>query len=78
MINKDSEGVLVYLLDTAEPDREFGLEVIYDKTKGIKRDPFILSNATFKVGESVIVDRFRITVVESGDFGDVVKVEKVG
>ena len=52
--------------------------MIYDKTKGIKRDPFILSNATFKVGESVIVDRFRITVVESGDFGDVVKVEKVG
>ena len=78
MINRDSEGVLVYLLDTAEPDREFGLEVVYDKTKGIKRDPFILSDATFKVGESVIVDRFKITVVESGDFGDVVRVEKVG
>jgi len=29
-------------------------------------------------GESVISNGFKITVVESGNFGDVVRVEKVG
>jgi hypothetical protein len=30
-----------------------------------------------KNSESVITNGFKITVVESGDFGDVIKVEKV-
>jgi hypothetical protein len=30
------------------------------------------------VNDSVTVEGWKITVVESGDFGDVIKVEKVG
>ena len=36
-----------------------------------------LFEATLKLGESVTTSGFRITVLESGDFGDVVKIEKV-
>ena len=36
-----------------------------------------LLEATLKFGESVTTSGFKITVVESGDFGDVVKIEKV-
>jgi hypothetical protein len=36
------------------------------------------TDSALKVGETVTTNRWKITVVESGDFGDVVKVEKVG
>jgi hypothetical protein len=36
---------------------------------------FPLSGAALKVGESITALGYRISVVESGDFGDVVKVE---
>jgi riboflavin synthase alpha subunit len=35
-------------------------------------------DAALKVGDSISTQGWKITVVESGDFGDVVKVEKVG
>jgi hypothetical protein len=36
------------------------------------------TDSALKAGEAVISNGWKITVVESGDFGDVVKVEKVG
>jgi hypothetical protein len=39
-------------------------------------DPLFRDNA-LKLGESMQLDGFRITVIESGGFGDVVKVEKI-
>jgi hypothetical protein len=35
------------------------------------------TDAALKLNESVVTNGWKITVVESGDFGDVVKVEKV-
>jgi hypothetical protein len=37
---------------------------------------FALADAPLKIGESIVSNGFKISVVESGDFGDVVKVEK--
>ena len=37
----------------------------------------LFKDSTLKLGDSMQLDGFRITVVESGDFGDVVKVEKI-
>jgi hypothetical protein len=36
------------------------------------------TDSALKAGESVSTQGWKISVVESGDFGDVVKVEKVG
>jgi hypothetical protein len=36
------------------------------------------TDSALKLGESVQVSGWKISVVESGDFGDVVKVEKAG
>jgi hypothetical protein len=38
---------------------------------------FRMAEAVLKIGEFVESDGVRITVVESGDFGDVIKVEKI-
>ena len=77
MLNHESEGALVYHLDTSEPDREFGLDVLTVEGYKIKREPFILSDATLKVGQHIDFKGYRISVIEAGAFGDVVKVEKV-
>jgi hypothetical protein len=36
-----------------------------------------MAEAVLKIGEFVESDGVRITVVESGDFGDVIKIEKI-
>jgi len=38
---------------------------------------FFLSGATLKKGDHTIIDDYKITVVEAGTYGDVVKVEKI-
>ena len=38
---------------------------------------FSLGDAALKKGESIQLSGFKISVVDAGDFGDVVKVEKV-
>lgn len=77
MLNHESEGALVYHLDTSEPDREFGLEVLTVAGYKVKSSPFVLSDAPLKTGQHLDFRGFRISVVESGEFGDVVKVEKL-
>jgi hypothetical protein len=77
MLPKESEGALVYTVDTSATDNEYGLKAVYSATKKIYRQPFILSDAPLKRGESVTTNGLKITNVESGDFGDVIKVEPV-
>ena len=40
------------------------------------RKSFFMSNAAFKSGESIVIDGVKVSVVESGTFGDVIKVER--
>ena len=77
MLPKESEGALVYTVDTSATDNEYGLKAVYSTSKKIYRQPFILSDAPLKRGESVTTNGLKITNVESGDFGDVIKVEPV-
>ena len=70
-----SEGVLVYEIDTTIPYGKSALKlVIKDKSTDFpwRRD------AALKLGESVIANGWQISVIESGDYGDVVNVQKVG
>jgi hypothetical protein len=39
--------------------------------------PYKLAEAPLRIGESVTYEGVKISIVESGNFGDVVRVEKV-
>lgn len=79
-LSKTSEGALIYLVDTTKTEHGRGINVLRpaNRTNSIyeMRD-FALSDAPLKLGESVVSNGYRISVVEAGDFGDVVKVEKI-
>jgi hypothetical protein len=77
MLPKLSEGALVYEVDTSATESEYGFKVISGSKAPISRSPFILSDAPLKRGQSVTVEGIKITNVEWGDFGDVIKVEPV-
>jgi M6 family metalloprotease-like protein len=70
-----NEGALVYTVDTTIPYRKSTMKLVPSPSatdKKWRRD------AALKLNESVTIWGYKITNVETGDFGDVVKVEKVG
>jgi M6 family metalloprotease-like protein len=75
-IPKKSEGVLVYEIDLTIKHHDEGLKLILPPNRSANFGYFFMDRATFQQGESVLTHGFKITVLESGNFGDVVKVEK--
>jgi len=75
-IPKASEGVLVYVADLDIAGHGLGLKLVLPTNRNPNQPPFFLSQATFREGESVVSNGYKITVVESGNFGDVIKVER--
>jgi len=76
---KISEGALVYLVDITKTGHGRGINVLRPASRIgsiYERRDFALSDAPLKLGESISSNGFKITVVESGDFGDVIKIEK--
>ena len=76
---KISEGALVYLVDITKTGHGRGINVLRPASRIgsiYERRDFALSDAPLKLGESISSNGFKITVVESDDFGDVIKVEK--
>jgi M6 family metalloprotease-like protein len=69
------QGVLVYTVDTRIPYKRSPMQII---TTSRTTDREWYTDAALKLNESVTTNGWKITIVESGDFGDVVKVEKVG
>ena len=70
-----SEGVIVYEIDTTIPYNLSAMKLVPrvgSVDKEWRRD------AALKLGDSVTTQGWKITVMESGDFGDVVNVEKGG
>jgi M6 family metalloprotease-like protein len=72
-LDNRSEGVLVYRVNTSIASGQGPMRI---QRKEKSTDPLFRDNA-LKLGESMQLDGFRITVIESGGFGDVVKVEKI-
>jgi M6 family metalloprotease-like protein len=70
------QGLLVYELDLMKDSHGMGMKLLLPKTRSVFNDPFFLADAPLKVGDYVVSEGIRISVVESGTFGDVVKVEK--
>jgi hypothetical protein len=74
-MGKNTEGALVYKLDTKVRYGLSPVKIVYP-ARSIDRE--WETDATLRLGESVTTDGWKITVIENGAFGDVVKVEKVG
>lgn len=72
---QESEGALVYVVDGADQRHGYGLQAVWKAGLPIPRTPFLLYNIPLKRGETLVAEGYRVTVVESGDFGDVVRVE---
>ena len=70
-----SEGVLVYEIDLTNNFLSTGMKLVLPTNRDPNKGPFFLAEATLRQGESVLSNGHRITVLESGNFGDVVKVE---
>ena len=75
-----AEGALVYLVDTSITAHGRGVNVLRPASRSTSpyvRPDFVLADAPLKMGESITSNGFKISVVEAGQFGDVVKVEKL-
>jgi Excalibur calcium-binding domain len=69
------QGLLVYTVDVKNDLHGFGFDLKYPTSRaGNLNGSFSGSRAPLKRGEFVLVDGVRIEVVESGSFGDVVRV----
>lgn len=74
-LEKKSLGALVYLVDTSEPGHEDGYTLMYPDSRRPKYSWPYMPDAPLKLGESLTYEGVKITNVEWGEFGDVIRVE---
>ena len=70
-------GVLVYVLDLENSEHGQGMKISLPLNRKVNSNPFFLAEAPLRNGDSTISNGIKITVLEAGNFGDVVKIEKV-
>ena len=71
-------GALVYLVDSADVRHTLGYTILYPDNRRPKLlAKLLMEDAPLKLGESVTIEGVKITNVEWGEFGDVIKVEPV-
>lgn len=76
-IPKQSQGALVYEIDLSKDSHGMGMKLSLPIGRPVTNNPFFMASYPLKQGESTISNGFKITIVESGTFGDVVKVERI-
>ncbi len=69
-----SEGAIIYTLDTTIPYRKSPLKIVSPTSA---TDLKWRRDSALKLNQSLTVWGYKITVIESGDFGDVIKIEKI-
>ena len=72
-----SQGALVYELDVSVAGHGLGMKLSLPIGRIVTSEPFFMASYPLKQGESTITNGYKVTIIESGSFGDVVKVEKV-
>lgn len=70
-----NEGVFVYSIDTTIPYRYSTMKLIPSPSSS---DTTWKRDSALKIGESVTYEGWRISYLETGSFGDVIKTEKLG
>ena len=71
-----SQGALVYEIDLTQDSHGMGMKLSLPIGRKVEGNRIFMASAPLKQGESTISNGYKITVVESGTFGDVIKVEK--
>ena len=74
---KNTWGALTYVVDVSIEKHGYGMKLILPQNRSAGTIPYTFAEAPLRMGESVIYEGVKISIIESGDFGDVVKVEKV-
>ena len=72
-----TQGALVYELDVLETRHGLGYKLSLPIGRTVTSNSFFMDSYPLKQGESTISNGYKITIVESGTFGDVVKIEKL-
>lgn len=73
---RESLGALVYLVDISDGRHDYGYLVMYpDKRRPTGYERYAMSAAPLKLGETLTYEGVKITNIEWGEFGDVIKVE---
>jgi len=72
-----SQGVIAYEIDLTKSEHGYGMKLSLPVERTIERSELFMASAPLKQGESTLNNGYKITVVESGSFGDVVKIERV-
>ena len=72
-----TQGALVYEVDVLETGPGLGYKLYLPIGRTVTSNSFFMDSYPLKQGESTVTNGYKITIVESGTFGDVVKVEKV-
>jgi hypothetical protein len=72
-----TQGALVYEVDVLETGHGLGFKLSLPIGRTVTSNPFFMASYPLKQGEFTISNGYKISIVESGTFGDVVKVEKV-
>jgi M6 family metalloprotease-like protein len=76
-LSRVEQGALVYVLDLNNQEHGMGYEVQFPQQRKWKSVRYSMDTAPFKKGESFTYKGVKITNVEWGEFGDVIKVEPV-
>ena len=74
---QENHGALVYEIDFSVNDHGMGMKLALPNNRKTETIQFFLSGATLKPGDYTLSNGYKISVLESGTFGDVIKVEKV-
>ena len=74
---KNTWGALTYVVDVTKEVHGQGMKLILPENRSAGTIPYTFAEAPLRIGESVVYEGVKISIVESGTFGDVVKVEKI-
>jgi hypothetical protein len=76
-IPRETQGALVYEIDLMQTGHGMGMKLSLPVGRNVNNKPFFMASYPLKQGEFTISNGYKISIVESGTFGDVVKVEKL-
>ena len=74
---KNTWGALTYVVDVTKEVHGYGMKLILPQNRSAGTIPYRLAEAPLRIGESVTYEGVKISIIESGNFGDVIEVEKV-
>jgi hypothetical protein len=71
------QGVLVYEVDLTKTEHGMGMKLSLPTNRNVNnRSAFFMADASLRKGDSTTSNGITFTILESGSFGDVIKISK--